>query len=175
MTRRCSVPAVPHLPAAAHGDAERHHAALRPLRQAQRREAPLPVSVRPLCAIVRVSQPGPSSPASLGVRGSGGTGSRRHSRTGSAVSTGVNGWPPAPHMVSVLSAGPQTFPRVTCLLPRQGQRYSPHPPPRGAHSGVTEGAYSNPIESHVEVCLACRRMSSSGTEVRWRGGEGSWH
>ena len=34
---------VPHLPASAHGDPERHDATLRALHQAERREAPLPV------------------------------------------------------------------------------------------------------------------------------------
>lgn len=62
MTRHRSVSAVPHLAAPAHGDPERHHAALRPLRQAQRREAPLPVSVRPRRAL-RGGQTGP--PAQL--------------------------------------------------------------------------------------------------------------
>lgn len=37
---------VPYLPAPAHGDPERHDTALRALHQAERREAPLPVSAR---------------------------------------------------------------------------------------------------------------------------------
>lgn len=39
------VSSVPHLPAPAHGDLERHHTSLCPMYQAQRREAALPVSV----------------------------------------------------------------------------------------------------------------------------------